>query len=348
MSDLIREIRIGRGVPSARPRISIIIPNYNTAGFITETLRSVFAQTYTDYEIIVINDAAPDTEELYAFLNDIYDRITFIDKTSNSGTSFSRNLAVEYARGDVLAFLDADDIWHPTFLEEVLAFKDQHGYDMAYADAETFGQAHTEIADFLNVNPPTGEITREIMVRRKCHILPSGSLIDAEKFRLCGGFDPHVARCEDYELFMRFLFAGVRIGYLRKILFQFRLRPGSGSGDSIQRLERGIDVWRILQSKLPFTDEEKAQIAINIKYERAGVLRAEGRLAIVKKDWKTARSKFREALRLAGEIRMPLMHRMRMLGVCTALRIWPSLVRNIQLRLSSKEIAYMPLEANNV
>lgn len=82
---------------------------------------------------------------------------------------------------------------------------------------------------------------------------------------------------------MRLIFHGTRIGYLRKILFKFRLRPGSGSGDSLQRLERCTNMWLILQRKLSFTDEEKVIIKRHVEEGNAAVLRAQGRLFINQK-----------------------------------------------------------------
>lgn len=342
MSIEIRELSVGARVCHETPTVSIIIPNYNTAGFIAETLDSVFAQTFINYEVIVINDASPDTAELKTVLAPYRERIIFIDKAENSGTSPTRNFAAEHARADILAFLDADDIWQPTFLEEVLAFKRAGGYDMAYADAETFGVRQANVDDFLASNPAEGEITRELLVGAKCHILPSGALIDTEVFRRAGGFDPKVLRTEDFDLWMRFIFAGVRIGYLKRLLFKFRLRPGSGSGDTIQRIMRCRDVWLILQEKLPFTDEENALIAVHVAGEEAALLRAEGRYAVSRRDWKTAREKFRRAFRMANELRLPPVHRVKMLGIWLTLYVYPGLVLKIQTKNRPEEIAHMP------
>src|SRR5690349_17239256 len=128
----IKELIVGSQVSSGTPLVSVVIPNYNTAQFIAETLDSLRAQTFTNYEIIVVNDAAPDTDELRKVLEKYKERITFIDKSTSEGTSASRTLAVEHARGDVLAFLDADDIWRPTLLEELSGFLEINGFDMVY------------------------------------------------------------------------------------------------------------------------------------------------------------------------------------------------------------------------
>src|SRR6185369_14951895 len=199
------------------------------------------------------NDGAPDTAELCKVLEEYKDKIIFLDKAQNDGTAFSRNLAAIHARADVLAFLDADDIWQPSFLDELYAFMADDEYDMVYTDAEVFGIRHMARKNFMSYNPEQGPVTRTMLIEGRCHILPSGALIKKTAFNAVGGFDPEVKRTEDFDLWMRLLFNGVRIGYLRKLLFKFRLRPDSGSGDFLIRMQRCIDVWEILRKKLDFT-----------------------------------------------------------------------------------------------
>src|ERR1700686_1350704 len=99
------------------PTVSVIIPSYKTATFITETLDSVFAQTFTDYEVIVVNDGSPDTEQLERVLEPYCNRIVYL-KQENRGVAGARNAGIRRARGAFLAFLDSDDMWLPEFLAE--------------------------------------------------------------------------------------------------------------------------------------------------------------------------------------------------------------------------------------
>lgn len=337
--------RVGSLVKSEEPAVSIIIPNYNTASFIAETLDSVLAQTFKNYEIIVINDAAPDTEELKRVLENYYEKIIFVDKSVNEGTSATRNRAVGFARGSLLAFLDADDIWRPTFLDELHDFLQENDYDLAYADAELFGPNYLAGENFLPYNPPQGDVTRALLIGGKCHILPSGALIKRRAFEAVGGFDPQVARTEDFDLWMRMIFDGARFGYLRKLLFKFRLRPESGSGDALVRIERGIKVWRILQAKLPFTDEENRQIEHHCAVANSGLLRARGRFYISQKNWSAARETFREAQRQAKILGLPLKHRLKLSAVLMLLHVSPALLLKLFRSMRADEIRYMPSES---
>ncbi len=329
------------------PAVSIIIPNYNTAEFIGETLDSVLAQSFTDYEIIVINDAAPDSQELKKVLESYLEKIIFIDKFTNEGTSATRNFASKHALGEYLCFLDADDIWHPTFLEELLEFLNKNNFDMVYADTEMFGVGYRAGESFMNYNPPQGEISRRTLIEGKCIILPSGSLIKRSEFEKAGGFDANVRRTEDFDLWMRMIFQGTRIGYLRKILFKFRIRPGSGSGDSLQRIERCMLIWQILQKKLPFTEEENRIVNRNIELERAALLRAQGRIFINERNWNEAKKVFRQARKKAVELDLPLKHRLKMSAVIFLLNFSPEILLKVFRNFRSEEIEHMPSQTAN-
>src|SRR5436190_17482579 len=100
------------------PKVSIIIPAYNVAPFISEALNSVTAQSLTDYEVIVINDGS--TDELEQVLESFRTMITYV-RQENRGLSGARNAGLRLARGQYVALLDADDIWMPDYLEKMVA-----------------------------------------------------------------------------------------------------------------------------------------------------------------------------------------------------------------------------------
>ena len=108
------------------PLVSVIIPAYNIAPYIGETLDSVFAQTFANYEVIVINDGSPDTDEFERVIEPYRERIRYISQ-KNGGASSARNAGLRAATGQLIAFLDGDDLWSPNYLEEQLKFID--GFD---------------------------------------------------------------------------------------------------------------------------------------------------------------------------------------------------------------------------
>lgn len=99
------------------PKISVVIPLYNKGFIISETLESVLAQTFTDFEIVIVNDGSTDDSfEIVSQYSD--DRIRLYNQ-ENKGVSKTRNAGIEYAKSELIAFLDADDYWHPNHLEEL-------------------------------------------------------------------------------------------------------------------------------------------------------------------------------------------------------------------------------------
>lgn len=111
--------------------VSIIMPSWNTAGFIGKSIESVLQQTYTDWELIIVDDCSTDnTDEIVAGYDDA--RIRYIKNESNSGAALTRNRALRAAKGEWIAFLDSDDLWAPEKLERQLAFMQKNGYVFSY------------------------------------------------------------------------------------------------------------------------------------------------------------------------------------------------------------------------
>lgn len=133
---------------STTPLVSVVIPAYNAAKYIEDTLASVIAQTIQDFEIIVVNDGSTDnTKEILDRIATADNRINPIHK-SNSGVSDTRNIGMEMAKGQYLAFLDADDIWKPYKLEiQINALKTQGG-NWCITDCDTID----EFGNILNNN----------------------------------------------------------------------------------------------------------------------------------------------------------------------------------------------------
>src|SRR3990172_7360951 len=105
------------------PKVSVIIPTYNREKYIVETLQSVFEQTFTDYEVIVIDDGSTDNTSVV--LKPYLDRIVYIRKP-NGGQGSARNVGIKKAKGEYIAFLDSDDLWLPEKLEIQVRYLDGH------------------------------------------------------------------------------------------------------------------------------------------------------------------------------------------------------------------------------
>ena len=112
--------------------VSIIMPSYNTGRFIAESIKSVLAQTYPDWELIIVDDCSTDNtdEVVQPFLPD--ERIKYFKNEKNSGAALTRNKAMREANGEWVAFLDSDDLWEPEKLEKQIAFMKDNNYVFSY------------------------------------------------------------------------------------------------------------------------------------------------------------------------------------------------------------------------
>lgn len=114
--------------------VSIIMPSYNTAQYITETIESVLNQTYTNWELIIVDDCSQDNTDdvVRLYLSD--ERIRYLKNDKNSGAAVSRNRALKEAKGKWIAFLDSDDLWMPKKLEIQIGFMKKNGYHFSYTN----------------------------------------------------------------------------------------------------------------------------------------------------------------------------------------------------------------------
>lgn len=123
------------GIQREKDLVSIIMPSFNTAPYIKETIQSVLNQTYTNWELIIVDDCSTDnTDEIVASIND--KRIKYFHNEKNSGAAVSRNSALREAKGRWIAFLDSDDLWMPNKLEKQIAFMEKNNYVFSYTNYE--------------------------------------------------------------------------------------------------------------------------------------------------------------------------------------------------------------------
>jgi GT2 family glycosyltransferase len=225
------ECMTGALVPVA-PTVSVVIPAYNVAQFIGETLASVFNQTFSDYEVIVINDGSPDTTELEAVLAPYMNRIKYL-KQENRGLSGARNAGVRAARGAFIALLDSDDAWQPEYLAtQIELMRRDETIDVLYCDAHIFGEGVPANLKFTDGSPSAGEVSFESLVRQECNVMVSVTARRATLINV-GLFDESLRSSEDFDMWLRIAKAGGRIAYHRQPLVRYRRRPGSLSADSV-------------------------------------------------------------------------------------------------------------------
>lgn len=144
-----------------KPLVSVIMPTYNCGRFIAESIRSVLSQTYTEWELLIVDDCSTDeTESIVSSYKD--ERIRYMRNERNMGAALTRNRALREAAGRYIAFLDSDDLWLPEKLEKQIAFMQQKGYAFTYhnyieIDEQTrplgihvSGKAHVRAFDMMS------------------------------------------------------------------------------------------------------------------------------------------------------------------------------------------------------
>jgi glycosyltransferase involved in cell wall biosynthesis len=267
---------------SSEHLVSVIIPAYNVASFIKETLESVFAQTYPHYQVIVVNDGSPDTEALEQVLRPYMNRVTYLTQ-ENRGLSGARNTGLRAAKGTFVAFLDADDIWLPDYLEVQMRFLSEHPeYDLVYCNARFFGDSIHDGKEYMAVCPSEGEATAAAIITHRCHVFVS---VLARTVTLASlGFDESLRSCEDFDCWIRFTAAGNKIGYHRKVLVLYRKHSASLSAIPTRMAEYNIQVLTKSFALWP-QDSEEGQLLLQAKSKKVAELETiRGKLALLRQD----------------------------------------------------------------
>ena len=248
--------------------ISVIIPVYNRREVVGRAIRSVLAQTWTEREVIVVDDGSDDGsgEVIGAVFGSA---VRLLVQPRNRGVSAARNRAMEAARGEWLAFLDSDDEWLPTKLEK----------QMEALQATRLAVCHTEeiwIRRGVRVNPRKhhrktgGDIFLQALPR--CIMSPSSILLHRDVLERVGPFDETLPVCEDYDLFLRMAWR-YRVAFLEEPL----LVKYGGHEDQLSRAYPAMDRFRVRAlDKLLQSAEDlspgKREAARRVLLEKAGIV----------------------------------------------------------------------------
>ncbi|MEO1124749.1 MAG: glycosyltransferase [Cyanobacteria bacterium J06635_15] len=207
------------------PRVSVVIPAYNALPYLPKTIDGVLQQTFQDYEILVVDDGSTDgTAEWLAQHNDPKLRVL---SQPNQGCSTARNLGIAQATGDYIAFLDADDLWHPTKLEKQVRCLDGN---------PQVALVNTGITNIdQQGNPLKGDYLPNeadsnwpnILLENPIHC-GSVPLVRRSCFEQLGDFDTHLKSAEDWDMWIR-IAANFQIAALAEHLVYYRIHPGSKS-----------------------------------------------------------------------------------------------------------------------
>lgn len=220
--------------------ISIITPTYNCAQFIGETIKSVINQTYTNWEMIIVDDASNDnTEEVVKSIKD--ERIKYIRLKENSGAATARNIAMENASGKFMAFLDSDDIWKKDKLEKQVKFMIDNNYNFTCTAYEKMN----EKGDSLNkvFKPKKKADYNRILL--DC---PVGNSTVMYNVSSLGKFQvPNIRKRNDDALWLQILKKEKFIYGMPDILMKYRIRNNSISSNKLSLVKYHWYLYRKIE-----------------------------------------------------------------------------------------------------
>lgn len=211
--------------------ITVITPTYNRAQYLSQAVDSVMAQTYTDWELLVVDDNKPDSEarkattEVMSHYSD--PRIHYIQNKRNMGGAAARNVGIFQAKGEYIAFLDDDDMYLPDRLEIQLKQMLEHDWDVSVMDGATYNFVTGEKLAERHQQLRNG-MTKEELIRSHLlyHISGTNSFMYRTAFiQQIGGFDD-IPSCQEYILMQKSLDADPRFGYIPEIHIKNFMHPG--------------------------------------------------------------------------------------------------------------------------
>jgi glycosyltransferase involved in cell wall biosynthesis len=238
------------------PSVSVIIPAYGAAPWLGEALASLQAQTVADWEALVVDDGdRAIADVMRPFAGD--PRIRLVE-TEHGGASAARNRGIALAGAPLVSMLDGDDRYRPEYLELMLAaIRADPELGFVTCDARLFGAPQFDGKLFSSVEPQTGEISLERVVRRQFKIFGS-STVRREVLAQVGGYDEQLKAAEDMDLWIRILAAGWSAARVDRPLVEYRRRAGSLSANSLSLGRADVSMYRKAVSLLAGRPEERA------------------------------------------------------------------------------------------
>jgi glycosyltransferase involved in cell wall biosynthesis len=278
------------------PRVSVIMPSYNTATLIAESLDSVFAQDYKDFEVIVINDGSPDTPELERVLEPYRERIVYL-KQENRRACGARNNGISHARGEYVAFLDSDDSWMPTYLRTQMGHLERNpSLDMIYCDCLIYGGVAQSGKTFMQTCPSQGPVNFESLLLEKCQVPISGTIVRRQPLIAAGGFDESLAMCDDYEMWLRLAHRRIRIAYHPSVLARLRVgRPNSLSASNVRMLGALLTILSKVKADWNLSKEQDALLAKKFSQTQALLNLERGKEFLKQNEFNQARTLLEQA-----------------------------------------------------
>ncbi|WP_199464366.1 glycosyltransferase family 2 protein [Acaryochloris thomasi] len=220
------------------PAVSVVVPAYNSMEYLPETISSLLAQSYTDFEVIIVNDGSTDNTQEWG--SQIQDSRVVLISQENRGLSGARNTGICHAKGQYIAFLDADDLWHPSKLKKQVQELDNNASaGLVYSWVSYIDDQGRSTGKCLR-NSETGMIW-DTLIQHNIVECGSVAMVRRECFDQCGLFDEALkSAVEDWDMWLR-IAAQYPFAVVKEALTYYRQHPGGASKDW-KSMERSYQV----------------------------------------------------------------------------------------------------------
>ena len=222
--------------------VSIITPTYNCGKFIARTIDSVLAQTYINWEMVIVDDCSQDdTKEVVKGYMEKDSRIRYECLESNSGAAVARTRAMELAEGQYMAFLDSDDIWKPEKLEKQLRFMEDNNINFSCTEYEQIDEDDNKLGKVIKVVKKT-DYNRLLL---DCPVGNSTVMYNVEKM---GKFEvPNIRKRNDDALWLQMLKREKYIIGMPEVLMEYRIRQNSISSNKFNLIKYHWKLYREIE-----------------------------------------------------------------------------------------------------
>ena len=239
------------------PKVCVIIPAYNRAGFIRETIDSVLNQTYKNIELIVVDDGS--TDDTMEILKEYGDKLIILQHPGgvNKGQSAAINLGMENAAGKYIAILDSDDLFAPEKIEKQVKYLEEHSdIGLVYANGYGVDVNGKKLYSFYDHSHIENSDPERVLM--DCYfLLPNNSLVQKSAFELAGEFDEKLRSAQDHDMAIR-LAEVAKLGYLDEYLFSYRRHKDSISSKKADlRWKNGLIILKKASNRYPYSFRAK-------------------------------------------------------------------------------------------
>ena len=225
--------------------VSIITPTYNSSKYIEETIQSVLNQTYTNWELLITDDCSSDnTIQIIEAYQAKDKRIKLFRLETNSGAAVARNNSIAKSKGRFIAFLDSDDLWHFSKLENQLSFMGQE-IDFcftAYQYMDEYSVRKNKTVDSLQ----SGSFSYQDMLKKKATLGCSTVILRKKSFDDLNM--PLIRTGQDYAMWLKILKSGTNAFVLNKVLTFYRITPNSISRNKLKKAKRQFFIYREIEN----------------------------------------------------------------------------------------------------